>query len=413
MSVPMPLVEKQQMGWLTTFCRRQVLQVLQQLQSARLCIVENGVQTFVGDASAPVIVLDIHDGDAWVDIALGGSIGAAEAYMAGSWSTPDLTGLVQVFARNMSLLDVMESPADWLMQPVRRFLHFRHRNSRRNAKHNIHAHYDLGNAMFEQFLDPMMMYSSAIYPHAQASLNEAAEFKLRTVAEKLAIEPGDRILEIGSGWGGMAIYLATHYGCHVTTTTISQAQFDEASRRIAAAGLQDRITLLLKDYRDLTGQYDKLVSIEMIEAVGLDFLPTYFSACSRLLKDNGVMLIQSITIADQRYAYAAKHVDFIQRYIFPGGALPSSTRILECMRDCTDLQLRHLHDIGLDYARTLRDWRDRFFANWPTIHKLGYDERFYRLWHYYLCYCEGGFLERTISCGQYLFHKPRAQARLP
>jgi cyclopropane-fatty-acyl-phospholipid synthase len=260
--------------------------------------------------------------------------------------------------------------------------------------------------MFEQFLDSKMMYSSAIYPGKEASLEVASEYKLALIAEKLAIQAGDHILEIGSGWGGMAIYLASHFDCHVTTTTISQAQFDEARRRIDAAGLSDRITLLLRDYRDLVGQYDKIVSIEMIEAVGLDFLPTYFKQCSSLLKPNGLMVLQSITIADQRYDYAAKHVDFIQRYIFPGGALPSAARILECMRDHTAMQLRGVQDIGLDYAQTLHDWRLRFFQNWPAIHQLGYDERFKRLWHYYLCYCEGGFLERAISCAHFVFHKP-------
>lgn len=413
MSVPMNYVQKPASGWLVSICRKQVMQALDSLRDVAIEVSEGDWIETVGDVRGERVFLRINDPDAWVDIALGGSIGAAEAYMAGAWTTSDLTALVRVFARNMQLLDKMESSADWIMQPLRRLLHWRHRNSRANAKKNIHAHYDLGNAMFAHFLDPRMMYSSAIYPNQQSTLSEAADYKLKLIGDKLDLKPTDHVVEIGSGWGGLAIYLAQNYGCKVTTTTISQAQYDEARRRIDAAGLSGQISLLLNDYRDLDGQYDKLVSVEMIEAVGLAYLPDYFKTCSRLLKPEGVMLLQSITIADQRYDYAAKHVDFIQRYIFPGGALPSSTRIAECMRDYTDLQLRHVQDIGLHYAKTLQHWRDNFHHQWSSIQSLGYDERFRRLWHYYLCYCEGGFLERSISCGHYLFHKPRATAAVP
>lgn len=396
-------------GWLASLCRQLVVKRLQGLCDGQLSIREADYSYEAGQAGPLDCQIDILDASAWVDIALGGSIGAGESYMAGMWQANDLTTLTRLFARNRDRLDALESGANMLLQPLGRLLHWSHRNSRRGSKANIAAHYDLGNDMFAQFLDPRMMYSSAIYPDANADLDTAATYKLQRIGEKLRLNQHDHLLEIGTGWGGLAIYMAQQYGCRVTTATISQQQYALACARVKAAGLQDRISILLCDYRDLEGQYDKLVSIEMIEAVGLDFLPEYFAKCSHLLKPDGAFLLQSITIADQRYAYAAKHVDFIQKHIFPGGALPSTTRISECMRDFTDMQLRHIEDIGLHYAKTLGDWRHRFNERLHIIEQQGYDERFIRMWNFYLHYCAGGFLERTISCGQYLFHKPRCE----
>lgn len=390
-------------------CRQGVAEQLDQLRDGQLELHENGSRWVCGEVGSLHAELTIDDASAWVDIALGGSIGAAESYMDGHWHSRDLTSLIQLFARNLDALDRIESKQRWWNQATRKLAHWWYDNSRQGAKRNIARHYDLGNDMFKLWLDPLMMYSSAIYPHTNASLEQAAEYKLRRIAEKLKIKATDQVLEIGTGWGGLSIFLARNYGCHVTTTTISREQYDEAKARIEALGFQDKITLLLQDYRELQGQFDKLVSIEMIEAVGLKYLPEYFRKCSSLLKPDGAFLLQSITIADQRYDYAASNVDFIQKYIFPGGALPSNSRIAECLRDDTDMMLMHHEDIGQHYARTLRDWRQRFLSNKEAILAQGYDQRFLRMWEYYLCYCEGGFLERTISCAQLLMHKPRCR----
>lgn len=284
--------------------------------------------------------------------------------------------------------------------------HFFNRNTKEGSRNNISAHYDLGNGFFTLFLDQSMMYSSAIYPQCDASLAEAAEFKLQRVCEKLQLKPQDHLLEIGTGWGGLAIYAATHYGCRVTTTTISREQYDFACARIKSLGLEDRIKVLFDDYRDLQGQFTKLVSIEMIEAVGHEHYDQYFSTCSALLAPDGLMLIQAITIADQRYEQAKKSVDFIQRYIFPGGSLPSIAVIAESIKRNTDLTIVQMEDIGEHYAQTLKHWREAFLAKLEQVRAQGFDERFIRMWEFYLCYCEGGFMERSIGTAQLLFAKP-------
>jgi cyclopropane-fatty-acyl-phospholipid synthase len=260
--------------------------------------------------------------------------------------------------------------------------------------------------MFEQFLDPTMMYSSGIFEHQDMTMEQASIAKLDRICQKLQLDENDHVLEIGTGWGGFAIYAARNYGCKVTTTTISQQQFDYAEQRIKDEGLEDRITLLCEDYRNLTGQYDKLVSIEMIEAVGHAYYKNYFQHCSDLLKPEGMMLLQSITIADQRYQAASKEVDFIQRYIFPGGSLPSVSVIAKNVSDHTDMRFYQLEDIGAHYATTLAKWRERFFSNIEIIQKLGYSETFVRMWDFYLCYCEGGFRENSIGTIQVLLTKP-------
>jgi len=292
------------------------------------------------------------------------------------------------------------------MLPLHKAFHFLHRNSLSGSRKNIGAHYDLGNDMFEQFLDPTMMYSSGIFEHQAMTMEQASIAKLDRICQKLQLDENDHLLEIGTGWGGFAIYAAKNYGCKVTTTTISQQQFDYAEQRIKDEGLEDRITLLCEDYRNLSGQYDKLVSIEMIEAVGHAYYKNYFQHCSNLLKPEGMMLLQSITIADQRYQAASKEVDFIQRYIFPGGSLPSVNVIAKNVSDHTDMRFYHLEDIGAHYATTLANWRERFFSNIETIHKLGYSETFVRMWDFYLCYCEGGFRENSIGTIQLLLTKP-------
>ena len=389
--------------------RRGVLRQLSQLKSGHLVVIENGERLMFGDSGAGLVgEVQIHDTSVWGMIASNGSIGAGEAFIHGYWSSPDLTKVIRVLVSNMDVLDAMEGGLARLGRPLIRGLHWINRNTRKGSRKNIAAHYDLGNDMFEQFLDPTMMYSAAQFLTADDTLEQAQLNKLQRICQKLDLKPTDHLLEIGTGWGSMALYAAQHYGCKVTTTTLSKEQFDYTQARIEALGLQEQVTLLLEDYRDLTGQYDKLVSIEMIEAVGHHFLPSYFKQCARLLKPHGLMLLQAITIREQRYEQAKSSVDFIQRYIFPGGALPSVQKMLEIVGKDTDMNLMHMEDFGLHYAKTLRLWHENFRRAHGRLTELGYDEYFLRLWEFYLCYCEGGFLERSIGTAQLLLAKPAA-----
>ncbi|MEJ3662046.1 cyclopropane-fatty-acyl-phospholipid synthase family protein [Pseudomonas fragi] len=389
--------------------RRGVLRQLSQLKSGHLVVIENGERLMFGDSGAGLVgEVQIHDTSVWGMIASNGSIGAGEAFIHGYWSSPDLTKVIRVLVSNMDVLDAMEGGLARLGRPLIRGLHWINRNTRKGSQKNIAAHYDLGNEMFEQFLDPTMMYSAAQFLTADDTLEQAQLNKLQRICQKLDLKPTDHLLEIGTGWGSMALYAARHYGCKVTTTTLSKEQFDYTQARIEALGLQEQVTLLLEDYRDLTGQYDKLVSIEMIEAVGHHFLPSYFKQCSQLLKPHGLMLLQAITIRDQRYEQAKSSVDFIQRYIFPGGALPSVQKMLEIVGKDTDMNLMHMEDFGLHYAKTLRLWHENFRRAHGRLTELGYDDYFLRLWEFYLCYCEGGFLERSIGTAQLLLAKPAA-----
>ena len=389
--------------------RRGVLRQLAQLKHGQLVLIEDGERHVFGSAGAKLLgEIHILDAAVWGLVASNGSIGAGEAFIHGYWSTPDLTAVVRVFVSNLEVLDGLEGGLAKLGRPLIQGLHWLNRNTRKGSQKNIAAHYDLGNELFEQFLDPTMMYSAAQFRSSEDTLEQAQLNKLERICQKLALQPSDHLLEIGTGWGSMALYAAQNYGCKVTTTTLSREQFAFTRQRIDQLGLQDQVTLLLEDYRDLTGQYDKLVSIEMIEAVGHHFLPTYFKQCAHLLKSNGLMLLQAITIRDQRYEQAKNNVDFIQRYIFPGGALPCVQKMLEIVSRDTDMNLLHMEDFGLHYARTLRLWHENFRRAPGRLVELGYDQYFLRLWEVYLCYCEGGFLERTIGTAQLLLAKPAA-----
>ncbi|WJN58653.1 cyclopropane-fatty-acyl-phospholipid synthase family protein [Pseudomonas sp. SO81] len=391
--------------------RRLVLRQLGQLRHGRLSVLENGERLEFGrDGASLHAEIEVLDPALWALVAGNGSIGSGEAYIHGYWSSPDLTAVIRLFVANLDVLDGMERGLALLFgRPLMQGLHWLNRNTRAGSRRNIAAHYDLGNQLFEQMLDPTMMYSAAMFEGADDSLEQAQLNKLERICQKLALRPEDHLLEIGTGWGSMAIYAATHYGCRVTTTTLSREQYDYTRQRIEEQGLQQRVTLLLQDYRDLQGQYDKLVSIEMVEAVGHRYLPDYFRQCSRLLKADGLMLLQSITIRDQRYEQACRSVDFIQRYIFPGGALPSVHKLLQVVTAETDMNLHHMEDFGLHYARTLRLWHDNLRRARHQLEQLGYDQYFYRLWEFYLCYCEGGFLERSIGTAQLLLAKEAAR----
>nr|WP_314615387.1 cyclopropane-fatty-acyl-phospholipid synthase family protein [uncultured Pseudomonas sp.] len=395
--------------------RHAVLAQLRRLRHGHLRLISQGQQWTFGDVASPLYAeVEILDSAAWGLVAGNGSIGAGEGYIHGYWRSPDLAAVTRLFVANLEVLDAMEGGLARLARPPLRLLHRLNRNSRHGARRNILAHYDLGNALFERLLDPSMMYSAARFDSPGQTLEQAQRRKLERICQQLELKPEEHLLEIGSGWGSLAIHAALEYGCRVTTTTLSAAQHTYTLQRVKALGLEQRVTVLLEDYRDLRGRFDKLVSIEMVEAVGHRYLPAFFRQCAALLKDDGLMLLQAITIRDQRYAQARRSVDFIQRYIFPGGALPSLSVLLDTASRQTALNLVHLEDFGQDYSRTLRHWRDNLRLARSELTALGYDETFQRLWEFYLCYCQGGFEERTIGVAQMLWAAPLARrAPLP
>ena len=395
--------------FLDGLARRGLFNTLKNIHDGEIVIVENHREFSFGQQTerCPLRVrLYVQDPRFYSDAAFGGSIGAGEAYMAGYWCSDDLTALIRIMSCNLDVVDSMERGLAAMTVPIQKILHWLNRNTHAGSRRNIAAHYDLGNDFFRLMLDKTMMYSCAMFAEPTMSLHEAQLHRLDVICKKLQLKPTDHLLEIGTGWGGLALHAAQHYGCKVTTTTISREQYELACQRIAEVGLQDKVTVLMQDYRNLTDEYDKIVSIEMIEAIGHEHYATYFNKCKALLKPQGMMLIQSITIADQRYEQAKRSVDFIQRYIFPGGCLPSVTTMLQSITHHTDMRLYHLEDIGPHYATTLRKWRENIIANLTQIKALGYSETFLRMWDYYLCYCEGGFMERSIGTVQMLLVKP-------
>ncbi len=404
-------------GSLDRALRTRLLGQLDGLRHGDIVLADPLGETRLGEATAgiPSVRMVVHGAGFYRALAGNGSVGAAESYMEGDWDCDELVGLVRLLVRNRDLLDGMEGGAarlgGWAMQAW----HALRRNTREGSRRNIAAHYDLGNDFFRLFLSEDLMYSSALYAGEDDTLEAASTRKLDRICEKLQLSPGDHVVEIGTGWGGFALHAARTRGCRVTTTTISREQHALASQRIAEAGLQERVTVLLSDYRDLQGQYDKLVSIEMVEAIGAHYMQAYFATLGRLLKPDGLGLVQAITIEDHRYAQALRSVDFIKRHIFPGSFIPSIAALLDAKSRSTDLALVHLEDFGPSYARTLHDWRERFTANREQARAQGYDERFLRMWAFYLAYCEGGFLERSIGVAHLLLAKPgyRGPSYLP
>ncbi len=360
-------------------------------------------QGTVGEPSDLHAVIEVHDKKLLELMFKNGVLGAAEAYMAGYWSSENLVELIQILARNRDVLDKMnQNIISQASQVLLKAWYKSRKNSVDGSRKNIAEHYDLSNDFFKLFLDPSMMYSSAMFKDAEMTLAQASDYKKEIICQKLQLKPLDHVVEIGSGWGGFAIYAAQHYGCKVTTITISQAQYDEAVQRIQAAGLSHRVEVQLKDYRQLQGKFDKLVSIEMIEAVGEQFLPTYFKQCRALLKPQGLALIQAITIEDARYKKALDTVDYIKRYIFPGSFIPCISVLTQTASE-QKLRLKQLEDIGQSYAQTIHHWRKNFLDAKAQVLALGFDENFIRMWDFYLCYCEGGFKEGVISDVHLLF----------
>src|SRR5476649_829683 len=382
--------------------RAVIVGVFKQLSGAGLTLREPGANAvFFGDPAAPLQgEINVFNLRFYRRVLFGGSIAAGESFIDGDWTTPNLTAVMQLLAENRNLVVKLEARLSWIGAPVNRLIHYFRRNSPSQARKNILAHYDLGNDFYQGFLDENMLYSAAWYQQPQMTLEQAQEAKMRRLCEQLQLKASDHLLEIGTGWEAMAEFAAREYGCRVTTTTISREQYHYACQRINQAGLSDRVTLLCEDYRTLRGQFDKLVAIEMIEAVGKSYLTTFFKCCNALLKPQGRMALQAITITDQRYAAYSRNVDFIQRYVFPGGFLPSVTAMNYTMTRYTGLVVCDLFDIGLDYARTLQEWRERVQRYWNAQSEGIPDERFRRLWLFYLCYCEAGFRARNISTVQ-------------
>jgi len=380
---------------------------LERLERGRITWRDGVSCRIFGDCDADLhATVTIHSPRCYRRMALGGSLGSAEALIDGDWSCDDLTSLVRIFIRNMELTSGLDRGAAIFAQWLGRAVHWWHANTRRMARRNIHAHYDLGNDFFRLFLDDTLCYSSGIFEHPHASLREASIAKMQRACDQLRLRPSDHLLEIGTGWGGLAMHAAEAYGCQVTTTTISEEQYRLAAERFAQAGVDRRIRLLNQDYRDLEGQFDKLVSIEMIEAVGHRYYGEFFRQCGRLLKPDGAMLLQGIVIRDQDFAAHTRSADFIGTYIFPGGCLPSITSLLQAATRSSDLRLVQLEDFAPHYALTLRAWRRNFWQNIDDVRRLGFDERFIRMWDYYFAYCEACFLERRVNVVQMLFAKP-------
>jgi cyclopropane-fatty-acyl-phospholipid synthase len=400
-------------SWVDRLARDRVLALVHGLQDGALQIREgrheHGAAPSAHAGQLLRACVRVHDPAFYRRVALNGSVGAAEAYMDGLWDCDDLVALVRILVRNRERLDAMERGTARIGAGVMRAWCALRRNTHAGSRRNIAAHYDLGNEFFGLFLDDNLMYSSALFLDPQESLEVASRRKLERICQKLQLSAQTRVIEIGSGWGGFALHAARHYGCHVTTTTISREQYQLARARVGAAGLSDRVEVLLADYRSLIGRYDRLVSIEMIEAIGHQYLDTYFRKVGELLAPDGMALIQAITIEDYRYAQALRSVDFIKRHVFPGSFIPSVSAMLGAVGRVSDLKLFNMEDIGPSYALTLHAWRERFLQRRDRVRSLGYPERLVRMWDYYLAYCEGGFIERATGDVQMLLTKPGAR----
>lgn len=391
------------------WARSIIFRLLSSITWGRIKLVEGSETVLFGVSETngqPEVTIEILHPRFYSASVFGGSVGFAEAYIAGIWKCSDLTDMIRILVRNLPVLERVEYGPAWVSRPLRKLFHLLHQNTKPGSRKNILAHYDLGNDFYSLFLDGTMTYSCGIFESQSTSLEQASTSKYDRICRKLQLKPQDHVVEIGCGWGGFAVYAAEKFGCQVTATTISNCQYKYTVDVVKRKGLEDRIKVLKKDYRDLTGQFDKLVSIEMIEAVGYRFLKRFFITCSNLLKSTGIMALQAITITDQRYGQHVREVDFIKRYIFPGSCLTAVTNICDVVTHSTDLRLVHMEDITPHYARTLHCWLENFLSRIDNVRNMGFSEAFIRMWEYYFCYCEGAFQERYIGDVQMIFYKP-------
>ena len=389
-------------------CMNLVINLFNKIETGGLTFhLPDGSARHFGDKNSPhQAQIAIHDYRFFKDAVLGGDVGLGEAYMNGLWDTDDIPSLFSVLIKNRRALANGNMTTAWLMRQKDRLWHTLRANTLGGSRKNIGKHYDLSNDFFQTFLDPTMLYSCGLYQGEGDTCEDAQRHKVQSVLKKAHIESSDHVLEIGCGWGGFAMEAVQQTGCQVTGITVSEEQFALAQERVRQAGLQNKITILFKDYRHVTGLFDKIVSIEMLEAVGHKYLGTFFSTCDKLLKPAGRLVIQVITVPDQHYERNRRKADWIQKYIFPGGHLPCVTALSQVVTRNTSLLMEQLEDIGTNYARTLRDWRESFTRNLDKINALGFDDVFRRKWIYYLAICEAGFRERAIGDIQVVFRKP-------
>ena len=404
--IPGALAPAKSIGLVDRIARRFVLDRLRGLRQGELALIDNVEQSLFGQRDELRAELVVHRPRLFRDAVLGGTLGVAESYIRGDWDSRDLTALFRIFLRNRSAKDSLDSRASYGARIGRRIMHWLRDNTPAGSRRNIRAHYDLGNDFFSLWLDETLAYSSAVFTDPAQSLAAASMEKFDRVCRKLDLRPEDHLLEIGTGWGGFALHAAQQYGCRVTTTTVSQRQFETALQRFQAARLDERITALQQDYRDLQGQFDKLASIEMIEAVGYRHFDQYFESLGRLLRPDGSLVLQAIVMPERGYSSYLQSVDFIQRFIFPGGCLPSLSAMLESAGRASDLRCVHVEDFAPHYAETLRRWRRAFDEQRGEIRAMGYSDEFLRMWTYYLCYCEAAFEERSVGVVQIQFDKP-------
>ena len=422
--LPLPdvdVMKSSRMSWsLNALARKTVLEKFQSLKGGRISVKDGNDATRFGefDEDRLQATVAVSNQSFYRKLLVGGTIGSAESYIDNDWGCDNLTDLIRIMIRNMDSVTRMEKRWSRIRSAFHRFRHLARKNTVEGSRRNIHEHYDLGNEFYQLFLDPTLNYSAGIFnksvsdkffPDAQSPMHAASLVKMRHICQRLQLQPGQRVVEIGTGWGALAIHMAEHYGVYVTTTTISQEQYQHALAAVKAKGLEDQVTVLQKDYRDLDGKFDRLVSVEMIEAVGHQFLDTYFAKCDSLLKEDGAMLIQAIAISEQNYAAYRKGVDFIRAYVFPGGCLPSISSINNSIGRSTSMRMIGLEDISQDYADTLRHWRVAFMKRLPQVRQLGFDDAFIRLWHFYLCYCEAAFAERRCNSLQVMFAKNKCE----
>tara|TARA_B100000073_G_scaffold146533_1_gene120619 strand:- start:1844 stop:3103 length:1260 start_codon:yes stop_codon:yes gene_type:complete len=395
---------------LSSFFKKVVIKKFNHLQYGQIKIHDNGVIHTFGDLkSENKVVVRIHSQEFYVFLGSGGVMGVAEAYMAGYWSADNLVGLLQLVLKNKNILLSLDSGFAKLLNPVNKLIHWSKQNTLKGSKQNILAHYDLSNEFYKLWLDPSMTYSCGYFTNQSVSLEDASIEKIDRICRKLKLSANDHVLEIGTGWGSFSIHAVKNYGCKISTVTISDAQYEYACHLVKENGLESQIQIFNKDYRKIEGKYDKIVSIEMIEAVGHQFIPEYFSKISSLLKQDGLAAIQGITYNDQNFEKYKNSVDFIKKYIFPGSCLISIAQISDVIKNYTDLALVDMEDITKHYAETLLRWKENFMKVSPEVKSLGFSEAFIKMWEFYFVFCEAGFRERNIGDVQLIFSKSGAR----